>query len=73
MGGGFRLRARCPKCNREPTDRYTASAVAAARLQPPGDEMKNVRCRCGVTYRVAWASLADARPARSEEGNPWAA
>lgn len=72
----FSLAARCPKCRHRPTDRYPASAVEAARRMPLKEEYRNIRCKCGQVYRIAWIALADAIPLNNQKPGPnlpWAA
>jgi hypothetical protein len=71
----FRLAAVCPTCRRRPADQYTADAVLDARSKPLEKPYKNVRCKCGTTYLIAWVALAHAEPIERppEPGMPWAA
>lgn len=71
----YRLSAGCPTCGRQPTDQYATAAVLDARSKPPEEPYKNVRCKCGTTYLIAWVALAHAEPTGRppEPGLPWAA
>lgn len=71
----WRLAACCPKCRRQPTDQYSFGAVERAKLAPLDEPLKNVRCKCGSVYMIAWVALAFAQPVESKpnEHMGWAA
>jgi hypothetical protein len=71
----YRLAAVCPACRRQPTERYPEATVEMARQMPLDEEYRDIQCKCGLIYRIAWVALAYAEALEDEvrTESPWAA